>query len=189
MILSKQVAPRDGLSSARTASPGHSRQAKTWVLRSSWAALLLVLAASGSVFTMPALAAGASPGAGPVSFFGDIGNGFSNKEPFLRDSSYFLVRPSQLLLTEDGSVDLESLRWSGWGTSVARATGEWRASDCTPSCATGKDTIDRAQLTLSSPGIVLGHLVYRCFRVTPAHPQRDILDQGCLHWDGTSYSY
>lgn len=159
-----------------------SGQTRMLALRACLASLAIALAASGGVITTPALAAGASPGAGPITFFGDVGNDFGSGEPFLRDASYFLVRPSSLLLTEDGSVDLENLRWSGWGTPVARATGVWTATISDP---WGMRTKSPAGLTLSSPGTVLGHLVYRCFRIDPPHPQRDILDQGCLHRQGT----
>jgi len=140
---------------------------------------------SGAMVATPAVARSASLGTGRISFYGDIGNLINS--PYRKNP--LLVRPSTLLLTEDGSVALVDLRWSGWGTSVAHATGIWSASNCTPSCATGKVTKRPARLTLSSPGLVLGHMVYRCFRIDPPHPQRDIEDNACIRHQGSFYVY
>ena len=145
-----------------------------------WASLLFVVAACGAMGGTPAAAAGAGSDAGPISFYGDIGNPVGSQNPLL-------VRPTTLLLAEDGSVALVHLRWSGWGTTVARATGVWSASSCDPSCAVGKRTTGPVSLTLSSPGLVDGHRVYRCFQVSPPHPQRDIADHGCIAPQGGSY--
>jgi len=146
-------------------------------------ALLFVVAASGAMVATPALAAGAGSGAGQISFYGDIGNVIGSQNPLL-------VRPSTLLLAEDGSVALVHLRWSGWGTSVASATGLWSASSCTPSCADGKRKTSPVRLTLSSPGRVLGHTVYRCLKWTRSHPKRDAWNaHECIRRQGTLYAY
>jgi hypothetical protein len=44
--------------------------------------------------TTPALAASASPGAGRIAFYGDMGNIINSRNPLL-------VRPTALLLTEE----------------------------------------------------------------------------------------
>jgi len=157
---------------------------RAWTLFGRLAALLLVVATSGGMVATPVLAGSVSPTTGRISFYGDIGGviGIGNQSPLV-------VRPSTLLLAEDGSVALVHLRWSGWGTSVARATGVWSASDCTPSCATGKLTTSPARLTLSSPGDVVGHRVYRCFEIDPPHPRRDIGDHECIERQGSYYAY
>ena len=152
--------------------------AGTQAVRAGRAALLAVAAAALGMIATPALGAGS----GPISFYGDIGNIIDSHNPLL-------VRPATLLLTEDGSVALVHLRWSGWGTRIARATGAWSASNCTPSCATGKRTTRPARLTVSSPGVVDGHRVYRCFRIDPPHPRRDIEDQACIRRQGGFYAY
>ncbi len=144
-----------------------------------WAPMVLVLAAYGGTGAAPA-AAGPGSDPDPISFYGDIGNPVGGQNPLL-------VRPTTLLLAEDGSVALVHLRWSGWGTTVAQATGVWSASSCDPSCAAGKRTTAPASLTLSSPGLVDGHRVYRCFQISPPHPQRDIADHGCISPQGGSY--
>lgn len=137
-------------------------------------------AAAAGMLATPAPAA--NPGAAAIGFYGDIGNVINSRNPLL-------VRPATLLLTEDGSVALAHLRWSGWGTSIARAVGVWRASDCMPSCAAGKLITHPARLILSRPGLVGGQHVYRCFRIEPAHPRRDIEDHACIRRQGSFYSY
>ena len=127
--------------------------------------------------SLPGASESVPPGSGPLSFYGDIGNGIGNQ-------SSTLVRPSRLLLTEDGSVALLHLQWSDWGKGIARATGVWSASSCTPNCAAGKPTTSPARLTLWSPGLVSGHWVYRCFQIDPRHPKRDIYDRACIQGDG-----
>ena len=155
---------------------------RTNALSGCRAALLLVVAASlGGLVAEPAMASGAGVGAGPISFYSDLGN--------MANKSSLAVRPSTLMLVEDGSVALIHLKWSGWGTSVAHATGIWSASNGIPSQATGKRTTAPARLTLSSPGLVLGHRVYRCYQIDPPHPRRDIADQACMQQQGTFYMY
>jgi hypothetical protein len=102
-------------------------------------------------------------------------------------ASALVVRPSVLELTYDGAVVAKSLRWSRWGGTVARAAGVYSASNCDPSCTTGRRTNNPAQITLSSPGRVLGHEVYRCFRLTVPAQEMDRLS--CLERQGTSYIY
>jgi hypothetical protein len=138
----------------------------------------LIVAASVGIVTAPALAAGA----GPVGFYGDIGNAVGYQSPPV-------VRPSMLLLTENGSVALVHLRWKGWGSAIAQATGVRSASSCTPSCANGKRTTRKATLTLSRPGVVNGHRVYRCFQVRPPREGRDITDHACLSGQGAMAAY
>ena len=182
MSVLSHVALRHFLLFRSACFPGPLKHRRTRAHPDRWSAVLLSVAAFGGMVAIPALAGSVPPGASHISFYGDIGNMINSQNPLL-------VRPSTLLLTEDGSVALTHLRWSGWGNSIARATGVWTASDCTPSCATGKLTTSSARLTLSSPGAVTGHQVYRCFQVSPPHPQRDIADQGCIARQGSSYAY
>ena len=98
-----------------------------------------------------------------------------------------VVRPSVLFLTYDGAVVVRSLRWSSWGGTVAHATGVYSASDCNPSCATGRRTNSQARVTPSSPGLVLGHEVYRCYRLTV--PAKGMDQRSCLARQGTFYAY
>lgn len=161
--------------------PGQSRRRGAWAILARFGALLLVVAVAGGVFVVPAGAAPLHPNSSPISFYSDFGN-TANKDSLV-------VRPAMLLLTEDGSVALMHLKWSGWGTSVAHATGTWSASDGIPDQAAGKRTKSPDRITLSSPGIILGHRVYRCFQIYPPHPKRDIADHGCMQRDGKFDGY
>ena len=80
--------------------------------------------AAGGMLAVPAGAGPRDSVPGQIAFYGDIGNAVNS--PFRENP--LLVRPSTLLLTEDGSVALIHLRWSGWDKIVARATGNWSAS-------------------------------------------------------------
>lgn len=165
------------LHSGQSGMPCFLRRARAWLRVRRWARFILTTAASTGMVAMPANAGQHAPGSGQIAFYGDIGNIVSENNPLL-------VRPSTLLLAEDGSVALIHLQWTGWGTSRALATGVWSASSCNPSCATGTLTNRPARLMLSRPGVVGGHRVYRCFQITPPHPQRDIEDHACIRGQG-----
>jgi hypothetical protein len=123
-------------------------------------------------------------GSGQISFYSDVAASIKGTNAQAPPS----VRPSLVLLTANGSVVLEHLRWRGWGSSVARATGVLSASDCMPSCATGKRTTSPAEFVVSSPGRVLGHRVYRCYQLTvPSHSQSNQHD--CLQRTGALIAY
>ncbi|HZE15619.1 MAG TPA: hypothetical protein VE197_07860 [Mycobacterium sp.] len=76
------------------------------------------------------------------------------------------VKPSSWLMFADGSWVLEKLKWTGWGSKVADATGISSASNGIPNQAQGKRIKKKAKVTLWNPGRVLGHTVYRCFALT-----------------------
>lgn len=85
-----------------------------------------------------------------------------------------VIRPATIALFADGSWAVEQLRWSGWGSSVARATGVSSASNGIPNQAEGKRIKTPAHVTLSKPGRFKGHEVYRCFTLTiPSRPRSD----------------
>ena len=87
-------------------------------------------------------------------------------------SNQLQIRPAGLLMFQDGSWAIIKLRWSGWGSSVAHASGLSSSTDCKPNCATGKRTDVPAQVTVSSPGVVFGHTVYRCLQLNvPSSPK------------------
>ncbi len=135
-----------------------------------------------ALLAMPVPAGGAHPGQGRIAFYGDILDLIDGHSPLV-------VRPSTLYLAEDGSVVLGHLKWSGWGSSVARATGVMSTSDCNPSCADGKRTNRPAQLTLSDPGTVYGHRIYRCYQVSPHRVHAGLFGHGCIRREGKFYMY
>jgi hypothetical protein len=81
-----------------------------------------------------------------------------------------VARPHVIIMFADGSWGIERLHWSGWGTSVAHATGISSASNGIPNMAEGRRIKKPAEITLSSPGRFYGHEVYRCFKLTVAAP-------------------
>jgi hypothetical protein len=143
----------------------------------------LFVAASG-VFAAPSQAGARHAAASRISFYADLGNAVNS--PYSKNP--LVVRPSGLLMFEDGSWVLEKLHWSAWGSPVAHATGISSSSNCVPNCAAGKRTNLPAEVTLSSPGHVLGHLVYRCFQLkVPAYPKSNRHD--CLGQAGKLIVY
>jgi hypothetical protein len=104
-----------------------------------------------------------------------------------------VVRPSLIYLFADGSWDIEQLHWTGWGSSVAHATGISSASNGIPNEEQGKRIKTPAQITLSDPGQFQGHEVYRCFVLTDAHiaPRNDHPDgpYNCLQTFGGFSSF
>jgi hypothetical protein len=89
-----------------------------------------------------------------------------------------VIRPSTILMFEDGSWDVERLHWSNWGSSVAHAKGISSASNGIPNEAEGKRIKKPAQITPSNPGRFEGREVYRCFTLTIASPATH--DHMCL---------
>lgn len=79
------------------------------------------------------------------------------------------VKPSQIVFNADGSNTVTGLRWRTWGSSVTRAFGTNHVNNCIPNCAQGHVSRVRVQVSLSRPGFVHGHHVYRCYRVKPAN--------------------
>jgi hypothetical protein len=98
-----------------------------------------------------------------------------------------VVRPPVIYLTYDGAIVVKSLHWSSWGKAVAHAAGVDSASNCNPSCATGQLTNHPARVTLTSPGLILGHDVYRCYQLTV--PALGVNQRSCLKAQGTSFVY
>ncbi len=97
-----------------------------------------------------------------------------------------VIAPKTIALFADGSWDVERLRWSGWGSSVARATGISSASNGIPNQAEGKRITSAARVTLSDPGKFEGREVYRCFTLTIAsHPSSN--QHLCLKHEGDSW--
>jgi hypothetical protein len=98
------------------------------------------------------------------------------------------VRPKAIVLFNDGSWYVEHLRWKGWGTKVAVATGTSNASNGIPDQAHGKRIKLPASVTLSDPGRFRGHEVYRCFQLTvPKHPDSNMTQ--CLTHVGRTWYF
>jgi hypothetical protein len=67
------------------------------------------------------------------------------------------VRPGSIILAcGDGNFRLERMRWTAWGTAIARGTGLAELNDCTPNCAAGRFRAYPARVTLARPGPCAG---------------------------------
>src|SRR3954470_23828723 len=86
--------------------------------------------------------------------------------PYLKN--HLTVHPGTLLMAPDGHWVVVNIKWTGWGTASAHATGISDASNCTPSCAGGQHKRSPATIVLSRPIPLLGHTVYSCFKLTIA---------------------
>jgi hypothetical protein len=133
-------------------------------LRAGATAVSVAVAALLAVVLSPA-AHGAIPQ--PVYFF-------TNTTQPLDKTNKLVIKPSSFLMFQDGGWVLQKLKWTHWGSKVARATGISNASDGIPNMAEGKRTMSPARVTLSKPGRFRGHEVYHCFTLTvPAHHESD----------------
>jgi hypothetical protein len=153
-------------------------------LRTGAAGALVLLVFVTALTTTASAAARGSGRAAQISFYANIGNPIG--DPALGNP--LVVQPTTVLLTEDGSWVLTGLHWTGWGSSVAHASGTSSARSCQPNCAAGKRKTTPVQLTLSNPVSVLGHQVYGCFRMTlPALPSAN--QHLCIKREGSEYGY
>lgn len=166
------------------ACPSRPALRRAQALFGSLAALMFVAMTAGLMFTATAWAS-SQPATSQqtVYFYTNILNAINNQTPLV-------VRPSIFVLFEDGSWYLSGLRWSGWGSGVAHAIGTSNSKKyCTAgsTCTTGYSQTP-AQVTLSNPGPVLGHEVYRCYQLTtPSYPKSD--QHECLGHLGNLYGF
>jgi hypothetical protein len=111
------------------------------------AAALIALAIGVLAFTG---SAAARPSAGPTTLPDCLGRP--------------QVRPAEVILAcGDGNASVSGLRWKGWGSSFAAATGVASINDCSPTCVAGHDHSYPVVLIVSgretcSPG---GQIAYR----------------------------
>lgn len=98
------------------------------------------------------------------------------------------VEPPLLFLFADGSWVLEGLKWTGWGTPVAHATGISSASNGIPNQAEGTRIKTPAEAMLSNPGPFFGHRIYRCIQVF-VQPPANFGGKRCLKRTGSLYLY
>ena len=131
---------------------------------SGFRACTCVVVAAVLAFTVAAAARGALPQ--PIYFFTDTATPIDKQNPLV-------IRPSGFVLFQDGQWVLQDLRWTGWGSPVARATGISNSSNDIPDAASGRRIKTWARVTLSNPGRFQGHEVYRCFTLTVPAPASD----------------
>ena len=77
--------------------------------------------------------------------------------------------PAALVLAcADANYALAGLKWSGWTTGSASATGSVQANDCTPNCAAGHFHSYRVRVVADRLGACKGKRVY--LRLTVTYP-------------------
>ena len=147
---------------------------------------LILIAALGLGLALPAMAQARASLPQPIYFWGSAAATISVPKGLGTAPNFRVIRPSLIYMFADGSWDIDHLRWSGWGSSVAHATGISSASNGIPDLAHGKRTKTPARITLSNPGRFQGHEVYRCFTLTvPSYPASD--QHLCLTGQGGYY--
>jgi hypothetical protein len=124
-----------------------------------------VALAAAIALLLPAVAESRLPQ--PIYFFTNTAQPINKQNPLV-------IRPKGFLLFQDGQWVLERLRWTGWGSSVAQATGVSNSSNDIPDAAGGKRIKTWARVALSDPGRFQGHEVYRCFTLTVPPPATDM---------------
>jgi hypothetical protein len=129
--------------------------------RLSWVGTLACLAVClvlGGLMMLPSLRVAHASAARSVYFFSDNGLPINGRNPLV-------MRPSGFALFLDGQWVLQNLRWTGWGSPVARATGISNSSNDIPNAAQGKRIKTWAEMTLSNPTLWHGREVYGCFHI------------------------
>jgi hypothetical protein len=97
--------------------------------------------------TLVLVLAGAAVASAPqVLFKGAIGNA--------------QVRPSQLALSADGTLEVSGFTWQAWGGSRATGSGTAEYHGCTPNCAAAKDHHAPVAITLSNVQTCKGKQYY-----------------------------
>ncbi|MGH2938622.1 MAG: hypothetical protein ACRDPE_10940 [Solirubrobacterales bacterium] len=94
-----------------------------------------------------------------------------------------VIRPSSLLIFQDGSWLIEGLHWTGWGSPVAVAHGKSNSDTDKPNVAEGKRIITPAKVALYDPGVFEGRRVYRCIRMKLRPPAK--FQPQCLRRSGS----
>jgi hypothetical protein len=89
-----------------------------------------------------------------------------------------MQRPSDLLLTADGTLEVQSIRWRRWGGAVASGRGEAFGHACNPDCASGKPFSDSVRVELTNVRQCGGRTYYTHVRLVL--PSGRLLDAGFL---------
>jgi hypothetical protein len=127
-----------------------------------------------------ALGAPSRAGDGPLYFWANLASPVKSSVPGFKNPP--VIKPSSLLIFEDGSWLIEGLHWTGWGSPVAVAHGKSNADTDKPNVAEGKRIITPAKVVLYDPGVFRGRRVYRCIRMKLRPPAR--FQPSCLQRSG-----
>jgi hypothetical protein len=103
--------------------------------------------------------------AGATVFFNDVDN-------------QRVVKPRTLLLTGDGTLEVQHVTWSSWGGATAKGSGRAEYHGCTPSCAQARVHHAQVAITLSKIRTCAGKRYYSRVRLTL--PSGKLLDKQYL---------
>jgi hypothetical protein len=143
---------------------------RVYVKRRAMRRIIACLALAG-LLTFAASAVVSARTSAHVYFFSDNSKPIGAHNPLV-------MRPSGFLLFLDGQWLLQHLRWTGWGSTVARATGISNSATGSPSAAQSPRIKTWADMTLSDPVRWRGHMVYSCFKILVPPPASDL--SGCV---------
>lgn len=132
---------------------------------------IIACVALGGLLTFAASAVVSARTSAPVYFFSD------NSKP-IDARNRLVMRPSGFVLFLDGQWLLQHLRWTGWGSTVARATGISNSATGSPNATRSPRIKTWADMTLSDPVRWRGHMVYSCFKILVPPPASDL--SGCV---------
>jgi hypothetical protein len=95
--------------------------------------------------TYPASSAPSAPAAGASGVTVCI-------KPYLKAqcSSNEQAEPQTITLSQDGTINLGSITWAGWGTATATGTGLVYSDSCKPSCTQGAQSKTQVTITLTT---------------------------------------
>ena len=88
------------------------------------------------------------------------------------------IRPPTLTMAADGNDTITGLRWNGWGSSTARASGINHVNNCLPDCASGHITKMRVTVRLFTRGFTTASTSTGAIRSSP-QPRRICAGSAC----------
>jgi len=124
----------------------------------------------------------------PPSVLADLKVGCTppNGVAWISNCGPLVSKPAEIVIAcGDGNYSLERLRWHGWGSATATATGKAQANDCTPNCAAGH--FHSYPMTASATGLTTCGKARYYARLTVTYPgarpagtaKRDVHTLGC----------
>jgi hypothetical protein len=81
------------------------------------------------------------------------------------DCQHATYKPTEIVLYCDQTLALTKIKYSFWGSNVAKGTDRTFTNNCKPSCASGKDSYERDNFTLDRPKTERGVRVFTRARI------------------------
>ena len=116
------------------------RYASAWLNSKSAGPSMMVLHKSFGTWWVLQFGSSLDCNAAPVAVLKDIKIPCAppGTNAWINNCGPLVSAPAELVIAcADANYSLEKLKWKGWGTVAAKATGSAKANDCTPNCAAG----------------------------------------------------